>query len=280
MSKNTYTFDLPDSFFDTQRILKNIASSFEILNKVNEGFSVAEKLSGMYAVLESYQSVVRKVYSNDTYENIMKSVTTTQSILANIQIPTTVNLVATMEKILPTIDKNWEVPTVDWDWVSKTLDTYDNCERENVEELLTDDVREEMNESLQETLSTNHSLKSIEQRYGEWKEKHPLLADLYLQLIGLLLGILGGLITSCIPATVNKNTNVYEAPTATSNVVINIDIDQNITVINEAPYYFEVIYTHPETGEEITGFIYKPNVSMPQDSDEIEDIETGNSNTQ
>lgn len=276
MSKNVCASEMPDP----EKIFKNLTSAFEISKKLNKSFAVANQLSGMYTAITEYQSVLRKIYSMHTPETIIKNITTVQSIFANVKIPTAVDWVATMEKVFPIIDDKWKAPTIDWNWVSKTLDTYDDYERESVAELLTDDIRVEMDESIQETLATNISFKSIEQRYGEWKERHPLLADLYLQLIGFILGILGGVIASFIPATTNKNTNVYEAPTTTSNVVININIDQNVTVINEVPYYYEIIYTHPETGEEITGYIYKPSVSILQDSNETSDIETENSNIQ
>lgn len=263
MSKNTWRFELPDYVFDTQRVLENMTASLEMANRVSQTLSATQNLSGAYAAVESLQTVLRNVYSNSAFEALTKSATAMQSVLSSIQVPTVVDMIPTMERILPIINTTWKKPSIDWDWMSKALATYD-YNHDDVEELLTNEICEELNESVHDTLVAKDSQKNIEQRYGEWKEKHPLLADLYLQIISFILGIITGIITSWIPATTTKNSNVYELPASTSNIIINVDINQNITIVNEVPYYYEVIYTDPETGEEKRGYIYKPNVAIPQ----------------
>ena len=270
MSKNPWGFELPDSFFETQRFLKSMTSSLDTLNKISQTFSVSQNLSGAYAAVASYQSILNNVYSNTTFENLAKSATVMQSVLASIQIPTVIDIIPTMERILPVIDTSWKIPTIDWDWMAKTIENYD-YKPADVEDVLTDEIRAELNESVQEALLAEDSQKNIEQRYGEWKEKHPLLADIYLQTISLFLSFLLGLITSCSSATTTKNSKVYELPSSTSNIVVNINVEQNITVINEVPYYYEVAYIDPETGEEKKGYIYKPNVAIQEaEADDIE----------
>ena len=270
MSKNPWSFELPDSFFETQKFLKSISSSLDTLNKITQTFSVSQNLSGAYAAVASYQSILSNVYSNNTFETLAKSATVMQSVLANIQMPTVIDIIPTMERILPVIDTSWKIPTIDWDWMAKTLENYD-YEPAEVEDVLTDEIRAELNESAQEALLAEDSQKDIEQRYGERKEKHPLLADIYLLIIGAILGLLFSFTQSSSPATTAKNSNVYELPSSTSNIVVNINVDQDITVINEVPYYYEVVYIDPETGEEKKGYIYKPNVAIQEvESDDME----------
>lgn len=265
MSKNPWYFELPESFFETQRFLKSISSSLDTLNKINQTFSVSQNLSAAYTAVASYQSILINVYSNNTFETLAKSATVMQSVLANIQVPTVVNIIPTIESILPAIDASWKMPTIDWDWMANTLENYD-YEPADVEDVLTDEIRAELNESAQEALLAKDSQKNIEQSYGKWKEKHPLLADIYLLIIGAILGLLFSFIQFPSPATTTKNSKVYEQPSSTSNIVVNINIDQDITVINEVPYYYEVIYTNPETKEEKQGYIYKANISIPTES--------------
>ncbi|MBR6509654.1 MAG: hypothetical protein IKT38_03515 [Clostridia bacterium] len=277
MSKNPWSFELPDSFFETQKFLKSISSSLETLNKINQTFSVSQNLSGAYAAVASYQSILNNVYSNSAFENLAKSATIMQSVLANIQIPTVIDMIPTMERILPIIDTSWKIPTIDWDWMAKTLENYD-YEPADVEDVLTDEIRAELKESAEEALLAKDSQKNIEQRYGEWKEKHPLLADIYLLIIGAILGFLLGFMQAPSSATTTKNSNVYELPSSTSNIVVNINVDQDITVINEVPYYYEVVYIDPEIGEEKKGYIYKPNVAIQEV--ETDDMEPSNSESQ
>ena len=270
MRKNPWGFELPDYVFETQRTLNNLTATLEAANRVSQALSFTQNLSGAFAAVESFQSVLRTVYSNTTFDSLAKSATVMQSALDNVQMPAVVDMIPTIEKLLPVIDTTWKVPSIDWDWLSKTLATFDGYNYDDIEELITDEIREELNESVHKTFSADDSQKNIEQRYGDWKEKHPLLADIYLQLVAIFLSAIFGLFNNWLTGFTTKDSKVYESPAATSNVIVNVDINQNITIINEVPYYYEVIYTVPETGEEKKGYIYKPNVIIQQEDNEHE----------
>ena len=76
-------------------------------------------------------------------------------------------------------------------------------------------------------------------------------------------------------ATANKDARVYEEPTSTSNVVYNISVAQNVTIVGDAPYFYEVEFPDPETGETVTGYIYKGNlVIIDQEEPTTEPEET------
>ena len=49
----------------------------------------------------------------------------------------------------------------------------------------------------------------------------------------------------------------------------NITVENNITVIGDVPYYYEVEFINPETGELVTGYIYKGNI-IAEEQDETE----------
>ena len=70
-------------------------------------------------------------------------------------------------------------------------------------------------------------------------------------------------------AKLSKTSNVYEEPTTSSGVVINIHAESDIVIVDSIPYYYQVVYTDPETGEEFSGYISKKNV-------EKESLETNN----
>lgn len=281
MSKNVCTNEMPDSFFDPQKIFKNLTSALEISNKLNKGFAVANKLSGLYTAITEYQSVSKKICSNHSLENILKNATTIQSVLAKVQIPTTVNLATKFDKTLLITNKNYEFLSIDWDWISEKLDTYDETNYENVSDVLTDDVCGELNESVQEILHSNDCDKLTKSKFLEFQNRHPVISFILIQiLLSILINLFSGVVGNWLSGITTKKTNAYEEPSSTSNVVVNIDIDQKVTIVDEVPYYFEVIFTHPETGEEMKGYIYKHNISMPQESNRTEDVTTANSDTQ
>lgn len=260
MSKKSWEFELPESFFDKQRFWGNISSSFDTLNEISQKFSFPENLFGAYTAVSSYKTILSDICSNNAYE---KSITAMQSVLDDIQLPTSLDIASTIERTLLNIEASWKIPSIDWDWIAKTLKNPD-FESAEAEDVLNDEIRVELNESIQEVLSAEDSQKNIEQRYGEWKERHPLLADIFLAIIGCILGCIIDLIPNCLPAATTKNSKVYESPSSNSSIVTNIDVNQNITVINEVPYYYETVFIDSKTGEEIKGFIYKPNVTIQE----------------
>ena len=263
MSKKSWEFELSESFFDKQRFLENISHSLDILNEISQKFSFPENLFGEYTAVSSYQTILSDICSNNAYEKMIKSMTAMQSVLDDIQLPTSLDMTSTIERTLLNIEASWKIPSIDWDWMAKTLKNPD-FESAEAEDVLNDEIRVELNESVQEVLSAEDSQKNIEQRYGEWKEKHPLLADIFLAIIGCILGCIIDLITNCLSAATTKNSKVYESPSSNSNIVTNINVNQNITVINEVPYYYETVFIDSKTGEEIKGFIYKPNVTIQE----------------
>ena len=77
-------------------------------------------------------------------------------------------------------------------------------------------------------------------------------------------------------ALVAKDARVYEEPSSKSNVVVNVTVEQHVNIVNVVPYYYEVEITDPETGEVMTGYVYKGNIMLnePDVASVQEDDET------
>lgn len=69
-----------------------------------------------------------------------------------------------------------------------------------------------------------------------------------------------------------KDSQVYEEPVSTSNVVYNLTVENTVTVVGDVPYYYEVEFVNPETGEPVTGYIYKGNLTevVPDAPEDVE----------
>ena len=282
MSKNSWGFELPDSIWETQRIIRNMTSAFETWNRIGRDFSYMQNVTGAVAAVESYQSILKSIIPMDTATSLLASASSMQSVLAGLQIPKTVDLIPTMERILPIIDDAWKMPTIDWNWMSETLSTYgDDFNQDESGDLLTEEIREELDESIHEIMVSGDSEEVVKSKFLEWQNRHPVLAFVLIQiLLAIIINIASGVIGDWVSGVLTKKSNMYEEATATSNVVINIDVDQNITVINEVPYYYEIIYTDPETGEERRGYVYKANVAIEQEEPIGEETECLNIDTQ
>lgn len=281
MNRNTLKFELADSFFKTPHSMEDITASMKMWNNINKdssymqniwnvskGFSYMQNISGITtSAVAAMQSPLKMTMPIDTTQNLLKSVAGIQTILANARLPKTVDLISTIQKILPAIDNTWRMPTIDWEWVTQNIDSVKDFDKSNLDEIITEDVYAELEESVQDAIISGDSQKNIEARYGEWKAKHPLLADIYLLLIPIILTVLFDLIGDFVNGVFSKPSKVYEEPKATSNIVVNVSGEQNVTIVNEVPYYYEILCTDPETGEEKTGYVYKNNIEIVNDEE-------------
>lgn len=262
LTKDKWKFQQPDWFDKQQRIIENFNKSMKIWDNLDASFSNMQKLENITANITSLQPLLRESILIDNKSGVLKSLDGMQKVLSDIRIPSVVDLMPSIEKILPVLDYTWEMPTIDWDWVNDNINSSECYYEETLEEILTEDVREEINESVQEIVLSSGSQKNLEEKYVEWKNRHPLFSELFLQLFYIIMGIIITSAANWIGGVLTNPSNVYEEPKASSNVVVNINIDQSVTIVNEAPYYYKVTFTDDKTGKDITGYVYKKNIEL------------------
>lgn len=275
MRINSLSFELPESFFQTQRILKNISAGLDTWSKINKDFSYAKNLvSGLGTATSAFSAGIKSNVPIGINKDLLVGVSSIQSVVSSIQLPKVINIIPSLKGILPivtpVVEINRSTPVVDWDWIEEALSKYDDDSiKGEVEDILTEELSEELRESVNESLSSDDSDKVVKSKFLEWQKRHPVLAYLFLTVIvSLLISIVSSLITNWISGVLIKKSNIYEEPTSKSSVVMNVDVNQNVTIVNSVPYYYEVMYIDPDSGEEKTGYLYKPNVIVDQETSE------------
>lgn len=108
------------------------------------------------------------------------------------------------------------------------------------------------------------SEKNWEQRLmdsvAKLKETHPVLASiLYHIIVTILLGIMVNLIAMAIGQAVTP-AKVYEKPRTTSTVIYHLEPLQQVKIIGEEPYYFQIELTDNNTQETMVGFVSKRSI--------------------
>ena len=95
---------------------------------------------------------------------------------------------------------------------------------------------------------------------AKFKETHPVLASvLYHIIVTILLGIVVNLIAMAIGQAVTP-AKVYEKPRTTSPVIYHLEPLQQVKIIGEEPYYFQIELTDNNTQETMVGFVSKRSI--------------------
>lgn len=100
------------------------------------------------------------------------------------------------------------------------------------------------------------------------KETHPILATVLCHLFfPLLLGLLVNLISTSI-GEARTPAKVYEQPRPTAPIVYHLERLQQVRIIGEEPYYFQIELIDNETKEILTGFVSKRSLKEIEDSED------------
>lgn len=100
-----------------------------------------------------------------------------------------------------------------------------------------------------------------------WKARNPIVAGL-IQL--LVTTVISQLIWQalCWGAATLRDSMIREEPTSKAAVVCQVKKGETVTVVGDAPYYYLVEVTDPDTDECLSGYISKKSVRPAQDIDE------------
>ena len=129
--------------------------------------------------------------------------------------------------------------------------------------VLSEEEQQLVVEEIEEIL---HSGKNWDQRFAErtknLAQTYPSIAWVLVNvLLPILIGIIANMVCSAIGRVLSP-TNVYEEPHSSSPVVYHIEVNQNMIVVGDAPYYYEVKIQDESTGCCYTGYVSKRSVSL------------------
>ena len=267
MAKNWWGFEMPEAWLKTQEVLKNMTPVISGLNLDKSCFAWQHDISGATAALRAIQPHLSGISAATETAAMLSGLSELQTSLSRI-IPDYSNLFISVERIIPQIPK---IPTFNWGWMSSVLQEQEGeYDEEEARSIITPEIQEELDESVRQVLVETQTNEAVKAKFVQWQEKHPLLAIVFLNIIlTILVNLFSNFAYDWISAKLGKTSNVYEEPKASSSVVINVNVESEIIIIDSVPYYYQIVYTDPETGEEFRGYISKKNVDK-------ESIETNN----
>lgn len=278
MCAKLFEYPFSDALSELSKTIDKMAR-FTSLPAVTDSLQAALNASAHNSVFTAVEAA-RSLY--DSWPVLPSAVDMLSDVAAALELNTPA-ISSLAQSVLPQIDLSLssilaqtaaelvQLPQMDWSWVSDVYaeeDDDDEPWEEDTSTIVTPEIRAAMAEDITRLFAKPAELEQASKsKYLEWKARHPMLADLYLSLfLPILCSIIVSL-GSMLGGTLNKDAKVYSEPTSASNVVVNLTVEQNVTIVGSVPYYYEVEFTDPETGEQFTGYIYKPNVSVDNNSE-------------
>lgn len=108
--------------------------------------------------------------------------------------------------------------------------------------------------------------KNWEQRFAEqiksFFQTHPVIAWVLEKIFfAILIGIITNIASSAIGQALSP-ANVYEEPNSSSQIVYHIELNQNVVVVGDVPYYYEVEIQDESSGCRYVGYVSKRSISL------------------
>lgn len=100
-----------------------------------------------------------------------------------------------------------------------------------------------------------------------WKARNPIVAAFIQKIVTTVISQLLWR-SLCWGAATLRDSMIREEPASKATIVCQVKQGETITVIGDAPYYYLVEVTDPDTGEYFSGYISKKSVKPAQDIDE------------
>ena len=264
MNKYGWGFTLPESVLKTQEMLSGLTASALAMSEAWKVAVPHYDLGGAHAALNAYLQ---------NCDSISKQVAHMTSVAKSVLPLIDTSVYATL---VDTTAIKTALTSVDWSWLSDVYpenDDESNDPLETLEEQEVDpEIRAEMAADITEVIAKPETMHlTSRNKYLEWLKKSPEHAIQFVTLLLMFIQTICMMVSTWQARPV-KDSQVYQEPVSTSNVVYNLTVENNVTVIGDAPYYYEVEFVNPETGEPMTGYIYKANITAT-DKDEADEQE-------
>lgn len=272
MKDNDWNFIYSESFSKTMEMLRKVQLPASVL-AMSDAWKLAVptfKIDGVYSALN--EIVARQKEWQNLIIPTDSLAAMTQSMLAATKVDT-INLAASaLEAIdISAFDALRKAASmaawskIDLSWLAdvKFEDNEDTIQERTTKDV-SPEIRSQIAADITEVLSDPENMRTTShEKYLDWGRKCPENAMLFWQTLCQIIQTIFVVLSFAVgiwQARPVKDAQMYEEPTAASNVVYNLTVKNNVTVIGDVPYFYEVEFVNPETGEPMIGYVYKGNL--------------------
>lgn len=263
------------------RPLTEITTSLDnnIINLINVESPILAKLqNSVPSMIQGMVGVLNDAYFSDT----LKEIGTFLSSIDNMNFKKIFEKTSSIGNVLETIAQNM---TSGVEWLNqinfsnivnsfeqtKVLETtiWKYEQSAGVESVTSNEEIAELHNDFQDLTTENKNWQqTLAEKIEKWTEKNPIIYTVIMQiLIPILLSIFASFIYGNVSA---PKAAIKEEPSATGDVIYNISINQEVTIIDDTRYYYKVIYHNKEIDKTFTGWISKRSIEINNNNSIIE----------
>lgn len=279
MSENKWNCSIPESFSKVMEELNKVQLSASAL-AMSQAWKAAVpdyNFKGIASALEQYANATKGL------SNVTLPTSSILGLTDAINAMHTVKMSSVAASVLPLIDTSAyaalvdtagiksALSSIDWSWLSEVhLEDYtENTDFPSMseEEKLAPEIKAEIAADITEVIADPGTMHiTSKKKFMEWVKESPEHALAFLTALLLFIQTIC-MVVSTWQARPVKDSQVYQEPVSSSNVVYNLTVENTVTVIGDVPYYYEVEFVNPETGESMIGYIYKGNLAAEEPED-------------
>lgn len=301
-SLNSNIARMNEAFQKATEPMKNIQSnmlSSALREQMQFQHSTAEHFKGLNAFAQIQSAAVAAAYPSNSLTQIEQFINQMADQFKEIKVPTSAGLVQLAETLqcfneintknlttaLDQVKQNWNQSWVDsWSQNFEALssaalncyiyDNENNKDEFDVETNMVSEDYEEFKKTLNDLSAVNEQnwQQKFMTAHDKWKEKNPVYSNLIKVLFRIFIFIIS-LYFQTVVAPINIAT-IRSEPSTQSETVAIFDQNQRLTVIgDDVPYYYQIEFCDPTTGNVKTGWVSKKSVMIIEE-DTIEETMT------
>lgn len=215
--------------------------------------------SGMIAALRQYQAVMDAIAPMDLQMQLSERLQEWSRI---------------MSKVTCQIEPLTEARIAELTRLSSLAEEYTTIDITEKPRVLSEDEQKIVADEVEDILLSG---KNWEQRFVEqiknFSQTHPAIAWVLEKIFfAILISIAANIVSSAIGQALFP-TKVYEDPCPSSQVIYHIELNQNVIIVGEVPYYYEVVVNDESLEDCYTGYVSKRSIRLTESDDNATDVD-------
>jgi len=217
--------------------------------------------SGMTAALRQYQAVMDAIAPKDLQVQLSERLQEWSRI---------------MSKVTYQIEPLTEARVAELARLSSLSEKYTTADITEEAQALSEDEQKLVAAEVESILLSG---KNWEQRFAEqiksFSQTHPVIAWVLEKIFfAILISIAANIVSSAIGQALFP-AKVYEEPCPSSQVIYHIELNQNVIVVGEVPYYYEVVINDESSEGCYTGYVSKRSIRLTENEDNTTEADVG-----